>query len=121
MVDERLRFPRLWWYAEYLRTCRLAQPDRDAGSSSGTHMCEHLLRELPPLALVKGFVKAQDPSAPLQTVARHFELVHGVNVLRVHFDARSVRRLRRPQIEVFMSAGLEVQGVVAIVEVGKLR
>ena len=84
-------------------------------------MCEHLLRELPPLALVKGFVKAQDPSAPLQTVARHFELVHGVDVLHVHFDAGAVRRLRRPQIEVFVAACLEVQGVVTIVEVCELR
>ena len=84
-------------------------------------MCEHLLRELAPLALVKGLVETQDPSAPLQTVARHFELVHGVDVLHVHFDARSVRRLRRPQIEVFVAACLEVQSVVEIVEVGELR
>ena len=105
---------------------KFAQPDRGEGEAQGrggkpTHMREHLLRELSPLALVKRLVEAQDPSAPLETVARHFELVHGVDVLHVHFDARSVRRLRRPQVEVFMSAGLEVQGVVTIVEVGKLR
>ena len=84
-------------------------------------MREQLLCELTPLGIVKGFVEAQNTSTALQAVARHFELVHGMDVLHVHFDARSVRRLRRPQIEVFMSAGLEVQGVVAIVEVGKLR
>ena len=35
VVDERLRFPRLWWYAEYLGTRRLAQLDGDTGSRSG--------------------------------------------------------------------------------------
>ncbi len=61
VVDERFGFSCLWWDAEYL--------DRSTNSSipwivlrvllGETHMCEHLLRQFPPLRLLERLVKAQ--------------------------------------------------------------
>jgi hypothetical protein len=37
----------------------------------------------------------------------------------MHLDARSIGRLRRPEVQVFVSAGFKVERVVAVVEVGE--
>ena len=84
-----------------------------------THMCEDLLREAAPFRLVKRLVKAQEPSAALEAVSSHLQLVHRVHVLHMHLDTRAVRGLRRPEVQVFVSPRLEVERVVAVVEVGQ--
>lgn len=78
-------------------------------------MSKHLLRQLPPLRLLERLVEAQQSSAPLQAVPGHFELVHGVDVLDMQLDAGSVGRFRGPHVQVFMSSGFKVQGVIAVV------
>lgn len=83
-------------------------------------MREDLLGQPPPLRLIEALVKAHDPPAALQAVPRHLELVHRVDVLDVQLDARPVRRLRCPHIQILMPAGFEIQRVVAVVQVGKL-
>lgn len=84
-------------------------------------MREHLLGQSAPLAVVKRFVKAQDTPASLQAVSRHFQLVHGVNVLYVQLDARSVRRLGRPHIKILVPTSFEVESIIAVIEVRKFR
>ena len=71
-------------------------------------MCEDLLREPAPLCLVECLVKAQQPAAALQTVAGHLELVHGMDILDVQFDRRSIRRLGRPHIQILVPPSFEV-------------
>lgn len=56
-----------------------------------THMGEHFFHKLPMLIRVKSAVKRDDPSATFEAIARHFQFVHGVYILDVHFDARSIR------------------------------
>lgn len=82
---------------------------------TGTHMCEDLLCQPTPLRLVEGLVEAQQPSASLQTVAGHLQLVHCVDVLYVHLDAWAIWCLRSPHVEVLMSPRLKVYRVVAVV------
>ena len=82
-------------------------------------MREQLLCELTPLGIVEGLVKAQNTPTTLQAVARHFEFVHGMNILDVQLDARSIWCLRSPQVQVFMPTRLKVKGIVTIVEVGE--
>ena len=84
-------------------------------------MREQLLCELPPFGIVEGLVKAQNTPTTLQAVARHFEFVHGMNILDVQLDARSIWCLRSPQVQVLMPTRLKVKGIVTIVEVGELR
>ncbi len=84
-------------------------------------MCEDLLRQPPPLCLVKPLVEAHNPATSLQTVPRHFQLVHCMDILDVQLDARPVGCLCCPHIQVLMSARLEIQRVVAVVQVGKFR
>lgn len=80
-------------------------------------MRKHLLNQLPPLRLLKASTKAQQPSTPLQTIPSHFQFVHRVHVLDVHLDRGPVGRFGRPEVEVLVPTGFEVERVVAIVEV----
>ena len=84
-------------------------------------MSKHFLRQPPPFRIVKALVEAQEAAAALQAVARHLQLVHGVNVLHMHLDARPVGCLRGPHVEVLVSPCLEVEGIVAVVEIGEFR
>ena len=83
-------------------------------------MGKNLLRQLSPLALVKRLVKAEDSPTPLETIASHFKLVHGMNILHMQLDARTVRRLCSPHIQIFMPTRFKIEGVVAIMEVREL-
>jgi hypothetical protein len=82
-------------------------------------MREHFLGKLSPLCLIKATIKAQDAPTAFQAVSGHLELVHGVHVLHMHLDRRSVRSLGCPHVKVLMPSCLEVQCVVAVVEVGE--
>jgi len=75
-------------------------------------MCEELFRQSSPLRLIKRRIEAQDPTTSLETITGHFELVHRVHVLYVQLDARSIRRLGRPKVQVLMPTRLKVQRVV---------
>lgn len=83
-------------------------------------MRKYLLREAPPLALVKRLVETNDAAAALQAVPCHLELIHRVHVLDVHLETRPVRCLRRPEIQVLVPPRLEVECVVAVVQVREL-
>jgi len=85
-----------------------------------THMREHLLHQLPVLSLLPCSVKDANSSATSQAVSGHFQLVHRVNVLHVKFPRRSIWRTREPEVEVFVSAGLEVEGVVTRMQIRQL-
>ena len=82
-------------------------------------MCEQFLREPSPLRLFKRRVEADNPATTLETVPRHLELVHRVHVLHVQLDARPIRRLGRPEVQVLVPPRLKVERVVARVEVGQ--
>ena len=82
-------------------------------------MREEFFRQFSPLGLLECPIKAQQPSAPLQTVTGHFQLVHRVDVLDVKFDAWTIRSFRSPHVQIFVSACFEIQCVVAIVEVSQ--
>ena len=75
-------------------------------------MCEQLFRQSSPLRLLKRCIEAQDPTTALETITGHFELVHRVHVLYVQLDARSIRRLGRPKVQVLMPTRLKVQRIV---------
>ena len=75
-------------------------------------MCEQLLRQSPPLRLFKRRIEAQDPTTALETVPSHLELVHRVHVLYVQLDARPVRRLGRPEVQVLVPPRFKVERVV---------
>ena len=83
-------------------------------------MRKHLFDQLPILTTVEPLIEAHQTSAPLQAVSRQLELVHRVHVLHMHLDARPVRSLSSPEIQVLMSPRLEVERVVAVVQVGEL-
>lgn len=85
-----------------------------------TYMREHLLQQLPLLLGVPLAIKHTDPSAPLETVSSHLQLVHRVDVLHVALDTRSVWCPRCPHVEVLVSACFKVEGIVAAVQVGEL-
>ena len=82
-----------------------------------THVCEDLLREPAPLALVERLVEAQEPPAAFEAVAGHLELVHRVHVLHVKLDAGAVWSLGSPHVEILVPPRFEVERVVAVVEV----
>lgn len=84
-------------------------------------MCEQLLRQSPPFRLFKRGIKAQDPATALETVPSHLELVHRVHVLYVQLDARPVRSLGRPEIQVLMPPRFKVERVVARVQIREFR
>jgi hypothetical protein len=73
-----------------------------------------------PLLLLPLPIKHADPPAPLEAVPRHLELVHRVQVLHVALRRGPVGRAREPEVEVLVSSRLEVERVVARVQVGEL-
>lgn len=84
-------------------------------------MHKEFLRQSTPSSLLECLIKAQQPPASLQTITRHFQFVHRVDVLDVKLDARTVRGFRHPHVQILMSACLEVQSVVAVMEVSEFR
>ena len=80
-------------------------------------MSEHLLDKLAPLRLVKRSVKAEDAPRALQAISSHLQLVHGMDVLDVELHARAIRRFCCPHVQVFMTPGLKIQSVIAVVEI----
>ena len=85
-----------------------------------THMREDLFCEPSPFRLFKCCIEADNSSAALQTVSSHLEFVHCVDVLHVHFDTGTIRRLGSPHVQIFMSPSFEVQSVIAVVEISEL-
>lgn len=81
-----------------------------------TYMCEHLLHQAPVFSFPRS-IKANQTSASLQTVSGHLEFIHGMQILNMALDTRSVGRSREPEVEVFMSSGFKVKSVRARVEV----
>ncbi len=74
-------------------------------------------RQSSPLRLFKRRIKAQDPTTTLETISRHFELVHRMYVLHMQLDARPVWRFGRPQIQVLMPTRLKVERIVTRVQI----
>jgi hypothetical protein len=100
------------------RLCSLRYAARH--SLRSTHMTQHLLHQPSPLLLLPLPIKHADPPAPLEAVPRHLELVHRVQVLHVALRRGPVGRAREPEVEVLVSSRLEVERVVARVQVGEL-
>ena len=88
VIDKGFRLASLWGHAENLWSG--FTPRTKDGDKRRTYVREQLLCELTPLGIVEGLVKAQNTPTTLQAVARHFEFVHGMNILDVQLDARSV-------------------------------
>lgn len=84
-------------------------------------MRKEFLRQPSPFRLIKRLVEADNAPTAFQAVARHFEFVHRVHILNEHLDRRAVRCFCCPQIEILMSPRLEVECVVAIVEISEFR
>lgn len=82
-------------------------------------MRQHLLHQQPLLAFPSSTKADQSPAA-LEAVTCHLQLVHRVDVLDVKLCRRAVGRLGRPKVEVLVSSGFEVEGVVARVKVREL-
>lgn len=82
------------------------------GGGGETHMREQFFRQLPPFRLLERCIEAQDPATAFKTVPCHLEFVHRVHVLYVQLDARPVRRLGRPKVQVLVPPRLEVKRVV---------
>jgi hypothetical protein len=76
-------------------------------------MCEQLFRQPSPLGLLKRRVEAQEPTTALETIPGHLEFVHRVHVQHVQLDARPIRSLGRPEVQVLVPTRLKVQRVVA--------
>lgn len=85
-----------------------------------THMRKDLLAHAAPRLVVELLGKAEDGARALEAVAAQLELVHGVRVLDVQLDARPVRRLGGPHVQVRVAPRLEVERVVARVQVREL-
>jgi hypothetical protein len=83
-------------------------------------MREQLFRQTSPLRLLKRRIETQDAAAALETIPSHLELIHRVHVLHMQLDARPVRRLGRPEVQVLVSARFKVERVVARVQVREL-
>lgn len=124
VVDERFSSPSLWRHAKYLSLCfsffqntpnklRKKKKKLHDETMKATHMCKQLFRQSSPLGRLKRRVEAQDPTTALETVPGHFELVHRVHVLHVQLDARPIRCLGRPEVQVLVPARLKVQRIVA--------
>ena len=71
-------------------------------------MCEYFFRKLSPFRLVQTLVEADYPATALEAVASHLELVHCVDILHMHLDAWTIRRLRGPEIQIFVSSCFKV-------------
>lgn len=76
-------------------------------------MCEQLFRQSSPLRLLERRIEAQDPTTAFKTVPGHLEFVHRVHVLYVQLNARPVRCLGRPEVQVLVPPRLKVERVVA--------
>lgn len=87
---------------------------------STTHVRQHLPQQLPLLITIPTSVEANETSASLQTVPRHLQLIHRVDVLHVTLDRRTVRRSGKPEVKIFVTTSFKVEGVVARVKVGEL-
>jgi hypothetical protein len=74
----------------------------------GAYMSENLLHKLPMLSIVESRIKTEETPATFQTVSGHFELIHGMDVLDVHFDARPIGRFGCPHVEVFMPSRFKI-------------
>lgn len=84
-------------------------------------MGKEFLRQSTPLGLLECLIKAQQPPASFQTIARHLQFIHRVDVLHMKLDARSIWRFCYPHVQIFMSACFEIQRVIAVMEVSKFR
>lgn len=76
-------------------------------------MCEQLFRQSSPLRLLERRIEAQDPTTAFKTVPGHLEFVHRVHVLYMQLNARPVRCLGRPEVQVLVPSRLKVERVVA--------
>jgi hypothetical protein len=80
-------------------------------------MCEQFLRQPTPLRLLERRIETHNPAAALETIPRHLELIHRVHILHVQLDARPIRRLGGPKVQVLVPTRLKVERVVARVEI----
>lgn len=71
-------------------------------------MCKQLFRQPSPLRLLKRRIEAQDPTTALETITGHLELVHRMHVLHMQLDARPIRRLGCPEVQVLVPTSLKV-------------
>jgi hypothetical protein len=83
-------------------------------------MRENFLDQLAPFALLKSLIETQDPPASFQTIPRHLQFVHRMHILYMHLETWSIRRFRRPHVQIFVSPCFEIQRVVAVVQIRKL-
>lgn len=65
-------------------------------------------------------VEGKNRAGALEAVAGEVQLLHGVQVLDVHLDSRSVRCLAHPEVEILPLARLEEEDIVAVVQFGEL-
>jgi hypothetical protein len=84
-------------------------------------MSENLFRQSTPLCFLETLVKAQDSSAPLETIPRHLQFVHRMHILHMHLYARPIRRLGRPEVQILVPPHLKVQRVITVVQICQLR
>lgn len=91
-----------------------------ASFSHPTHVCQKLLCQRLPLFSFPVAVKDDQTPTSLQAVSRHFQLIHGVDVLNMTLDTGTVWRSRNPEVEVFMTSSFKVEGVGAGMQVGEL-
>ena len=82
-------------------------------------MREKFFRQSSPLGLLERLIKAQQPPASFQAIARHLQFVHRVDILDVKFDAWTIRSFCYPHVQIFMSACFEIQRVIAVMEVSQ--
>jgi hypothetical protein len=80
-------------------------------------MCEQLFRQSTPFCLLERRIETQDPSTALEAVPCHLELVHRMHVLHVQLDARSIRCLGCPEVQVLVSPRLKIECVVTRVQI----
>lgn len=81
---------------------------------------EDLLEELPFSGGLELTIERQQWARSQQTVSSHSQLIHSVDVLGVEFDGGSLWGLGKPDIEILLLSGLEVDGGVAVLKVGDL-
>ena len=84
-------------------------------------MRENLFCQTTPLRFIKTGIKAQETSASFEAIASHLELVHGMDILYVHFDRGAVGSLGSPHVQILVPPSLKIEGVIAVVKVGELR
>lgn len=118
MIDERLGPPCPRRHTKYLRNCQLSA---SVWLIRDTCMSEHLLHELPMLITVEGAIKGQNSTTAFQAIPCHFEFIHSVHILDMQLDAGAIGSLSRPQIQVLVPPSLEVQGIVAVMQIGEFR